>query len=61
VDKYSSEQTVRIAPGVNRVYLLQYTYQDRGACALTCFEQRQRAAASNSSAVPKRRSKTEPN
>ncbi len=29
----------RFAPAVDRVYLLQYNYQEHGACSLACFEQ----------------------
>src|SRR6478735_1276442 len=29
----------RFAPATNRVYLLQYSFQEGGACALSCFEQ----------------------
>ncbi len=29
----------RFAPAANRVYLLQYNYQEHGACSLACFEQ----------------------
>ena len=29
----------RFAPAVNRVYLLQYSFQEHGACSLSCFEQ----------------------
>jgi hypothetical protein len=36
----SCRRTIRLAPAVGRTYLLQYTYQEDGACALSCFEQR---------------------
>jgi hypothetical protein len=29
----------RFAPAVDRVYLLQFNFQENGACALSCFEQ----------------------
>jgi len=29
----------RFAPAVGRVYLLQYSFQEHGACSLSCFEQ----------------------
>jgi hypothetical protein len=29
----------RFAPAVNRVYLLQYSFQEHAACSLSCFEQ----------------------
>jgi len=29
----------RFAPAVDRVYLLQFNFQEQGACALSCFEQ----------------------
>jgi hypothetical protein len=29
----------RFAPAAGRVYLLQYSYQEHGACTLSCFEQ----------------------
>lgn len=29
----------RFAPAVGRVYLLQYNFQEHGACSLACFEQ----------------------
>jgi hypothetical protein len=33
------ETGMRFSAMVNHVYLLQYTYQDAGACSLACFEQ----------------------
>jgi hypothetical protein len=33
------ERELAFTPQVGRVYLLQYTYQDRGVCTLSCFEQ----------------------
>lgn len=29
----------RFSPAQNRVYLLQYNFQEHGACSLSCFEQ----------------------
>ena len=29
----------RFSPAVDRVYLMQYSYQEHGACSLSCFEQ----------------------
>ena len=29
----------RFAPAMNRVYLLQFNFQEHGACGLSCFEQ----------------------
>jgi hypothetical protein len=33
------EGSAGLSPAAGGVYLLQYTYQDRGACSLSCFEQ----------------------
>jgi hypothetical protein len=33
------ERGWRLAPAAGRTYLLQYTYQEHGACSLSCFEQ----------------------
>jgi len=33
------EGSAPLSPAAGGVYLLQYTYQDRGACSLSCFEQ----------------------
>jgi hypothetical protein len=38
VDK-TCQAAVRFAPARNASYLLQYTFQDHKACALSCFEQ----------------------
>jgi hypothetical protein len=33
-------RSLRLAPVTGHVYLIQYTYQDHGACTLVCYEQR---------------------
>jgi hypothetical protein len=33
------QRTFRFVPRENRVYLIQFTYQDSNVCALSCFEQ----------------------
>jgi hypothetical protein len=38
----SCSRMIRFAPARDHTYLLQYTYQDNGACALSCFEQHPR-------------------
>ncbi len=40
VDDGSCEGKLRLAPKQGATYLLQYTYQDRSLCALSCFEQK---------------------
>lgn len=37
----SCTRAIRIAPEAGRVYVIQYTYQEDQACALSCFEQHQ--------------------
>ena len=33
------QATTRFSPAKDRVYLLQYSFQEQGACSLSCFEQ----------------------
>lgn len=33
-------RSLSLAPVAGHVYLIQYTYQDQGACTLVCYEQR---------------------
>lgn len=39
VDDGSCEQSVGLSATEGKVYLIQYTYRDRGVCSLSCFEQ----------------------
>ena len=47
----SCKRAISFAPRAGAVYLLQYTYQDSGVCALACYEQ-QPAADGSFSQVP---------